>query len=513
MYQSTFRKNAREMMRKPNVIVICSDQHRADAMGCYGSEHCQTPTLDRLAAEGVVMERCYSQNPVCAPARAGLMTGCGTRRNGVPRNGCFLSDEVPTLATLLADEGYATAAFGKTHFVPHQWGVPEAPHYGFQYLESVEDNSIGAYYDYVTREFPEHRDYLTGCLFNLPVNPDFWKGRHDVRDEVERCRRQAVAPHEISPTCNWGYAHRSPMPEAAHKSHWITDRAIEYLDLHDTDTPLFMWVGYVDPHNPFDPPRRYAEMYDPADVGSPVRDDEELRHLPPHTRALASALARFTDDDWRHQRALYYGGITFMDDQIGRLLEAVDNRLDPRETIIVYTSDHGELLGDHGLCGKSAYHYDSAIRTPLIFRWREQLPAGARLGDIVEQLDLAPTLLQACRISPPIMDGKSYFPLLAGDDQSAGRAYAYVESYDGGPEDPTPNPLTWARTIRTERWRATFYPAASHGELYDLLNDPHELRNLWHHPDHGDVIAEHRRLLLDRLILMDYPLRNIPYKV
>jgi len=177
-------------------------------------------------------------------------------------------------------------------------------------------------------------------------------------------------------------------------------------------------------------------------------------------------------------------------------------------TIVVYTSDHGEILGDHGICGKCAYHYDSCIRVPMICRWDGHWAAGSRQEEIVESTDLPATLLAAAGVEHDVvMEGRSFEPLLRGEAWPEARGHAYSESYSGGPEDPTPAPLTWAKTIRTPRWRATFYPNADYGELFDLENDPQEVRNLWFEPACRGVIEEHRRILLDRLVMMDYPLR------
>ncbi len=500
-------------MSQPNIVIICSDQHRADSMGCAGHPQCRTPNLDRLASRGVMLERCFSQNPVCGPARACMMTGCGNHRNGVYRNGYACSRALPSMADILGGQGYRTAAFGKLHLMPHQAGIAKAPHYGFEHLEGVEDNSLGPYFDWICERWPEYREYVTGCLFNLPENPDYWRGKHDLRPDVLPARKRSVERHEISETCNWGYAHYSPLPEPAHKSAWITDRVLAYLEGHDPADPLLMWVGYVDPHNPFDPPERFRRMYAADTVPPRIRREGEEADFPPQTSAMYGALSGFTESDWRMQRALYYGGITFMDHHIGRLLEGLEAKLDMSNTIVVYLSDHGELLGDRGLLGKQAYHYDGCIRVPMICRWDGHWPAGERRMDIVEQTDLLATLLDACAIKGPPMDGRSFAPLVAGEAGEATRGYAYVESYHGGPCDPTPPPGTWARTIRSDRYRVTFYPDIEVGECFDLEEDPEEVYNRWRDPAMRSVIEEHRKLLMQRLIMRDFPLPERPYDV
>jgi arylsulfatase A-like enzyme len=404
---------------------------------------------------------------------------------------------------------------GKLHLTPQQEGVAEAPYFGFDRVEPVEDNSVGPYLDWALKNYPEHAGYLIGTLFNIPANPDYWKGRRDFRNEVQACRAAHVLPREISATCNWGFGHYSPLPEEAHKNTWITDRATGIVKGHDTGKPLCLWVGYVDPHNPFDPPGRFQRMYDPDAVDAPVYRPGEEAGWTPHHKALHAYTGAFTDRDWRVLRSLFYGSVTFMDEQIGRLLAAVESRLDMSNTIILYLSDHGDILGDHRIIGKNCYHYDGGIRVPLLARWDGRWKAGVKTDAFVEQPDIVPTLLQACGLDttsslPP--DGLSFAPVLDGSSQAGPRDHAFIESFSGAPEDRTPAPANWARTIRTEGWRATFYPGPV-GELYDLRNDPCESVNLFGDPRFGGVVEQHRRILVDRLTRLDYPLRKTHYAV
>lgn len=495
---------------RPNIILICSDEHRTDTLGAYGSKVCRTPHLDRLAAQGVVMERCFSQNPVCMPSRSTIQTGLLSRNHGLTAHGygLSLSRRFPTIADILKSAGYRTVAIGKTHLSPWEEGVPTEPHYGFDELDSTDDMILGPYFDWVTSNYPAFEGYVIGTLFALPGDP-YWKGRRDLRKEYLQAREKHVKPLEISDTCNWGFCHYNPMPEEAHQNRWITDRAIARLDAHDPNQPLLLWVGYVDPHCPCDPPKRLREVYRPEDMTEPVGLELDESLLPPHTRANRAWYSRFTRRDWRILRSLYYGAVTFMDEHIGRLLAALERKLDMRNTIVVFLSDHGEHLGDHGIFGKQAYHYDACIRVPCIFRWDGKWRSGLRTSAFMELTDLAPTILDAAGVSSPrTMDGLSFAPLLAGTAVNPPRDHVYVESYNGGPEDPTPAPITWAKTIRTNRWRATFYPRAEYGELFDLENDPDELRNLWFDRALRGVIEEHRKILLDRLVLADFPIRR-----
>lgn len=502
------------MQSHPNIIVICSDQHRADAIGCYGNEICRTPSLDRLAGRGVRFEHCFANNPVCSPSRATIMTGCQSRRHGLVRNGYALPEEMPTFAGILGQAGYRTSAIGKLHLQPHNQGPVEAPFHGFQHVENSEDPKIGTYLDWAIREYPQYAGYLIGTLFNLPTTDDYWRGRRDLRREVEDCRERFVKPHEISATCNWGYGHDSPLPEEAHQTTWITNRAIETVKRHDGSAPLLLWVGYQDPHNPFDPPANYRKLYEPEAMPLPVGTEVDDSTLPPHLQAFRRAYAGFTTSDWRRLKALYYASVSFMDAAIGRLVATVESRLDMNNTIIIYTADHGEILGDHGICGKWAYHYDSCARVPSIWRWDGHWQAGHVADDLVELCDFAPTLLEAAGVRhQTVMDGLSYGPLLSAQPHALARDHAYIESYNGGPLDPTPPPICWPRTIRTRDYRCTFYADPEVGELYDLRQDPDEIHNRFHDPTCRAVVEEHRKRLVSRLIGMDHPLPERTFDV
>jgi arylsulfatase A-like enzyme len=291
----------------------------------------------------------------------------------------------------------------------------------------------------------------------------------------------------------------SSAKSSIHASGAVDVTATRAFTLHSTPTPPT--------------PRTRFRTYAPDDMPERLRRDGEAADFPPHTRAHVENLRGFTESDWATLRALYYGGVSFMDHSIGRLLDGIEAKLDMANTIVVYLSDHGELLGDHGLAGKSAYHYDGGIRVPLICRWDGHWPAGERREQIVEQTDLIPTLLDAAGVAAPPMDGQSFAPLLATPEQFTARDHAFVASYGGGPEDPTPDPVTWARTIRSEQYRVTFYADPDVGECFDLHADPHELHNRWRDPAMAAVITEHRTMLVSRLILQEHPHRARPWRV
>ncbi|MCE9591517.1 MAG: sulfatase-like hydrolase/transferase [Planctomycetes bacterium] len=502
------------MPRPPNILFICSDQHRADAMSCYGNPICRTPNLDRLAASGVLLERCHSQNPVCCPQRCSIMTGRLSRNHGRLTNGGSLRTDLPTLPSILAAHGYRTAAVGKLHLTSHADAIPATPYYGFQSVTPLEDSRIGPYLDWVLEKFPEQAGYSIGALFNLPTDENFWRGKRDFRKEYLAAREKYVKPLEISATCNWGFGHWSTLPEAAHQNTWLADRAIEQINgggREQNDKPLFLWLGFVDPHNPFDPPGRFQKMYDPAAMPPPIFRPGEEAGWTPHHHAMRKYFSVFTRRDWQTLKALYYGSVTFMDEQIGRVLDHARRTLDMENTIVVYTADHGEILGDHGICGKSAYHYDPCHHVPMILQWEGRFAAGARRETITELTDIMPTLLDAAGVhTDAALDARSFAPLLMDDGSGyTPRGHAYIESYAGGPEDPTHSPHTWAKTIRTDRWRATFYPDPEIGELYDMHNDPEETHNLWRDPAARPVIEDHRATLMTRMMLTDFPVASL----
>jgi arylsulfatase A-like enzyme len=488
---------------RPNILLLMCDQLRKDALGCYGNPVVRTPHVDALAEGGVRFEHMYAAYPVCAPNRASIITGRYPSVHRLRTNGQRLPEGEVTLMEVLRDAGYATYGAGKMHFGP-QWEWPADgqpikdpdpstaispqppddayPWYGFDRVALTEDHRMGPYGDYLAAH------------------------GYDVWDELHS------ASYPQSATV------RSPFPEEHHQTTWITDRAIEFLaERRPAGQPFFLWTSYVHPHHPFNPPAPYDTMYDPAEMPLPVWDEAEVARWPEAYRRKFYALGegheavglnRFTAADWQRIRAYYYGMVTQIDANIGRLLDLLRARGELDNTIVLFTADHGENLGDHRLLFKGTT-YDCVTNVPAIFYWPVGLRSrGAhvpRARDLLcSSIDLMPTLLELASVpapDPSPMQGRSLAPAL-GDPAAAaaGRVVrdALLIENQG-----------LRRSVRTRDALLTWHGAGLRGELYDTAADPHCLVNLWDAPQ----AAARQAALLDTLIrLMAENVDPLPVK-
>ena len=264
----------------------------------------------------------------------------------------------------------------------------------------------------------------------------------------------------------------SQLPAELHQSTWIVDRTIEFID-RESERPFFAWCSFVDPHHPFNAPQAYRDQYNSAKFAEPVWREGELRQ-----RSLYHRRRHDTDyapwrTDWREYRAQYYAMISLIDDQIGRLIRHLEARGLAESTAIIFSSDHGEMLGDHGLPRKGLFHYEPLIRVPLLVYWPAEIARGLRQRGIVQSVDIAATILDLAGVHlPPQHQGLSLAPWCRGERDDSPRAYALVQNGGEGPHyDPWPE----LRTLVTERWKLQYYVKERHVELDDLANDRREL--------------------------------------
>ncbi|MAG37234.1 MAG: hypothetical protein CL878_13450, partial [Dehalococcoidia bacterium] len=287
-------------------------------------------------------------------------------------------------------------------------------------------------------------------------------------------------------------------------THWLTDETLAWLRQRQPEQPFFCWLSYLDPHHPFCPPRPYCDLHDPDDLPDPIALQEDLADKPPHYRWQREGqhfyYGSFDTGQGgvgRHAREIkahYYGMISFVDEQIGRVLAELD-RLGLREnTHVIFTSDHGDALLDHDVFGKPPLAYESILRVPLLWRHPPLVRAGRVHTGVMTQLDFAPTVLELAGAPPlPGMEGRSFASLLGGlaDEH---RDAVVVERI--ALERHTSEPVVRYKTLITEQWKLVHYGSASAGELYDLKADPEQRVNLWSHPGHADQ----RRNLAERLL-------------
>jgi arylsulfatase A-like enzyme len=474
-----------------NVLLITTDQQKATTLGVYGDPMGATPALDRLAAAGTVFTRCRTQNPFCQPARATILTGMYPSTHGVIRNGIDVPDEAAadSLATRLARAGCTTALFGKAHFASY------FPDYPTGRIESVVDSALvspewhGPYFGF------DHVELMTD-VHNVRLAPHVGKwnwgfgpppfglhyARHLFRDGRERGmeRLRLMQPEAAGRAWDHTQTWKNQLPEEDHHTTWTADRAIAWLER--VQGPFFAWVSFADPHHPFDPPRPWCDRYQPADMLPvlPTPHPEEFATKPPFHETWSKGFrgsyfewanpgwALFSDEERLTILAAYYGMVSQIDHNVGRILATLDARGLADDTLVVFTADHGDYMGDHQMILKGPIHYEALIRVPLIVRGRG-FPAGAVVDDPVGTIDVSPTVLGAAGVAvPSVVQGR---PLLDGP-----REHVLTE------DDMIRGVLAF-RTLTTRRWRITRDENdPGGGELYDLGDDPGELANRWADP-------------------------------
>ncbi|HEY3686794.1 MAG TPA: sulfatase-like hydrolase/transferase [Streptosporangiaceae bacterium] len=467
------------MSGRPNILWICTDQQRRDTLGCYGNTFTTTPNIDGLAADGVVFDHAYAQSPVCTPSRASFLTGRYPRTTGCRQNGQSISASEVLVTRLLSDAGYVGGLSGKLHLsVCHPSASPGT------------ERRIGDGYDEF--HWSHHPD------------PD-WPTNEYIHWLAERGVTYGRTPVGGSRYVETG------MAEEDHQTTWCARKAIEFIESGaGFDDPWMFSVNIFDPHHPFDPPPEYLQPYLDRleDIPLPNYAERELDDKPvfqrvDHTGAYGGEagypFTEMTDHDHRMLRAAYWAMCDLIDVQVGRMLAALERTGQRENTIVVFQTDHGEMLGDHGIYLKGPYFYDPAVRVPLIVSWPGVIEAGRRSTALVEYTDLAPTLLDAAGLPRhPGMQGRSLWPMLTG---SAGldhhRDDVYSEYYNAMPWHRDPAPQT--TMLRTADHKLVVTHGLDTGELYDLREDPLERRNRWADPDALAVKGDLLRRLCDRM--------------
>lgn len=511
------------MIKRPNFILFITDQHRADHLGSYGDRVVQTPTIDHLAARGWTADRAYVAAPICMPNRASLMCSRMPQLHGVRHNGIPLPLESTTFVDLLLRAGWQTALVGKAHLqnmsglaalwpprearladearrpgqgrYDQEWGpswrdIPDfdvdLPFYGFGHVSLVTDHADtagGHYRRWLERECPKVAA-VTGSSHAL----------------------QAPEYTLVQSKQAW----RTRVPEECSTTSWIADETRALLGRYaKANEPFFIQCSFPDPHHPFTPPGRFWDLYRPEEVSLPasfrqsapppshvawLRAQRDAGKAVKHTPAVFAC----TEREAREAIALNYGSITHIDGAIGRVIHALDELGLAGDTVCIFTTDHGEFLGDHQLLLKGPIHYQSLIRTPLI--WCDPLgPRGIRSESLCSTIDLAPSILARAGV-PGFngMQGRSLLPLMSGE-ASSWRESVLIEE-EGQRVMFGFDSRVCMRTLVTGRWRLSRYYGTSLGEIYDLHEDPHESRNLWDEPAHRDLKRDLLLELCDRMI-------------
>jgi arylsulfatase len=445
-------------VKRPNLLLVTFDQLRCDSLACTGNPVIATPTIDALAAKGVLFTGNFCQAPQCVPSRMSIHTGRYPHTHRTLVNSYRISDDEPTLARILGAAGYRTVVTGERPFAPRNQMA------GFERRLDAEPGkdhgSLLARHGWAGANIPpEHAAKIAE-----------FKRVHDTRYQAS-----AV-----------------PWPEELDESKHFSDLAADFLS-EKSERPYFLHVTYRRPHHPFDPPAPYDTMYAGARFPETKKKAGEMANKPAGQLRATKSLAGFDPSaislaDMNLIKAFYYGMITLTDKHLGRVLEKVNMN----DTLVVFTADHGEMLGDHGLLLKGSYMYDQVNHTPLIFAGLG-IPPGRRVSALTESVDIAPTIAEMLGFKLPYAQGKSLRPLF---HNSNARHKTAVHA-----EFPT------LKMVRTDTHKLVHYPGAAHGELYDLTRDPNEFDNLYKDASQAGARADMYRRLSDWFIASQDPMR------
>ena len=451
---------------KPNILWICTDQQRYDTIHALGNEHIHTPNIDRLVQEGVAFTHAFCQSPICTPSRASFLTGMYPGSV----HGCMNGNErwaeaAPLVTKLLADAGVDCGLSGKLHLAGAQG-----------------------------RREPRPLDDGYRVFHWSHGSSNEWEpGQHDwgewLRSQGREQREFIEDPDNF--------------PPELHQTTWCADRAIEHIET--AGRPWLMSVNIFDPHVPFDPPASYMQRYDPASLPGPLFRESDLQAQTLLAGVdFQNPVRRPEEFNARHIQAAYYAMIELIDDNVGRMLDALERTGQRENTLIIFTSDHGEMLGDHGLVAKGCRFYEGLVRVPLIFSWPGRIQAGLVSDALVELLDIAPTLLDIHDLPAPArMQGRSLLPILRGEaDPSQHRDFVRSEFYSAlNSIERSQFECSYATMLRDRRHKLVVYHGHEPGELFDLQQDPGEFNNLWDDVDYRDLRHELMKRSFDALAL------------
>lgn len=441
--------------KRPHILLLFTDQQRADWMGCMGDKHAITPHLDALAADGMLFTQGYSCTPTCTPARACLITGQDPWHNGMLGYGNVPKQYPNDFPRLLTESGYATACFGKQHF-------DKASH-GFEYqcLYDGLDEVVDEYRRWMRKHYPDAPEQSKGLGWNV------WRGEE------------------------W------KLPEDAHPTRWIVDRAMEWLDHYKEDKPFMMKVSFHRPHSPYDPPKRWHDAFDGKDLPPPYVGEwaQFLKGKNPQKNANAPS-GKMPAEEVAFTRQAYRGAVGYIDEQVGRLIADLKKRGIYENTLIVFSSDHADMRGDHNLWRKG-YPYQGSVHVPMIMRVPESMGKMARgvvCHNPVELRDIAPTFLDAAGVTstPEPMQGKSMITL-ARDINAPWREWIDLEH--------STCYFAWNQWTALTDGKEKYIWFAGNGteQFFDLVKDPIECHELSTKAQYKKRVALWRQRMVDHL--------------
>lgn len=461
--------------RLPNILFLMTDQQRFDAVG-YANPNVITPNLDRLAAESVVFTRAYVTSPSCIPSRASIYTGKYPSQNGCPTFASRLPETETTFMALLQDAGYHTAIIGKQHF--HGSTIRR----GYDEEDIVDVHGLMD----LSRKLSDARDGKPQA------------GRPEDPDDVLNSYEHFCAQHGITSEADV-FERRERMSGAwtgdiqFHVDHYIGERGRDWL-LHRRphDKPWYLCVSFPGPHNPYDcQETAYAESYRETELESPATTAGDLDGKPPHYR-LTKANQRPVDrQEMDRIRLGYRANVTLIDEKIGNILEALRQSGGYENTLVIFSTDHGDFMGDFDRIAKGQYLAEALMHVPLLVKPPLGGFPGRSVDSLVSLVDLGATCLRAAGIEPAAgMSSSDWTPCWRTGAAPVQRGHVFMEG-------------AGLKAVRTEDWKLVCYLDRPYGELYNLKEDPWEKANLWDAPKHLETKDRLKSLLIDQLIKMN----------
>ncbi|WP_072994759.1 arylsulfatase [Pseudozobellia thermophila] len=463
--------------KTPNIILIFPDQLRSDYVGAKGGKWVYTPNMDRLANEGAVFTRAYSATPTCLPARAALLTGKKPWKHGLLAYAPMATKYSNEMPRLLRDAGYYTFATGKLHFKPIGAGPL-----------NVELGAID--------------------------NAKFMHGFHEIalcegwghpQNAYNKWFKDKAPDKNIDGTGLGPTDHRAgvyPYGEELHPTTWTANQAIDFISGYNRNAPYFLKVAFHRPHPPFDPPKRWLDFYKKRDLPlAAVGDwaDEKyggFNKVPDIGEQQNSPRGNYGDSVVRRSREAYLASISFMDEQIGKILRALEESGELENTLILISSDHGDMMGDHHLWRKS-YPYEGSSSVPMIVRWPESIGIEADRGQVIENLvelrDVLPTFLEVAQISPPTdLDGLSLLNLIKGERDNWRKTLDLEHGTCYWPEN------NWTG-LTDAQYKYIYFATTGEEQLFDLEQDPKEMCDLAKKKEYKNTLQKWRRKMVDHL--------------
>jgi arylsulfatase len=456
--------------KAPNIVFIITDQQRFDTIAATGFDYMISPNLDRLVREGVCFTRMYVTSPSCAPSRASLFTGLYPHTNGVYRN-----DEpwTHTWVGQLADAGYRCVNVGKMHTHPFEYP------FGFHERHVVENK------DRATERLPFYLDNWDKA---------FWTRGYEKPSRATYRRREDYK--EQLGAFVWD------LPEDLHSDNFVPEFAVMWLDRYKGTEPFFLQIGIPGPHPPYDPTQDYIDMYKDRDLPEAIRDPAAIDRQPSALKKLRQQhiavdhdavvhLENPTPEQMRRQREYYFANVSMIDTQVGKLIEALEQRGVLEDTVIIFTSDHGDCLNDHGHSQKWTM-YEPSVRVPAIVWSPGRIQSGKAVDDLVSHFDFGPTILELAGLNPPQwMEARSLLGYLQ-DAQTDPREFVFSEHAG----DRILSGTEFMTMIRDERFKLVHFVESDEGQLFDLHADPTEINDLWNCAEHEVT----KRRLIDEIL-------------